>query len=89
MVEDKLFSGESVNIEYKVEVPKKSEKYMKTVITISNGARIRSIMQLKRLSGNWYRIPNLKKRSEKKSVQGLTQMKLKEKSKIWKNSIGS
>lgn len=25
MVEDKLFSGESINVEYKVEVPKKSE----------------------------------------------------------------
>lgn len=32
MAEDKLFSGESINVEYKVEVPKKSEKYMKTVI---------------------------------------------------------
>lgn len=32
MVEDKLSSGESINVEYKVEVPKKSEKYMKTVI---------------------------------------------------------
>jgi len=32
MDEDKLFSGESINVEYKVEVPKKSEKYMKTVI---------------------------------------------------------
>ena len=31
MVEDKLFSGEFINVEYKVEVPKKSEKYMKTV----------------------------------------------------------
>ncbi len=37
MVEDKLFSGESVNIEYKVEVPKKSEKYMKTVVAYANG----------------------------------------------------
>ena len=31
MAEDKLFSGESKNIEYKVTVPEKSEKYMKTV----------------------------------------------------------
>lgn len=37
MVEDKLFSGESINVEYKVEVPKKSEKYMKTVIAYANG----------------------------------------------------
>lgn len=37
MAEDKLFSGESVNIEYKVEVPKKSEKYMKTVVAFANG----------------------------------------------------
>ena len=33
----KLFTGESVNIEYKVEVPKKSEKYMKTVVAFANG----------------------------------------------------
>lgn len=32
-----MFSGESVNIEYKVEVPKKSEKYMKTVVAYANG----------------------------------------------------
>jgi predicted HTH transcriptional regulator len=37
MSEDKLFSGESVNVEYKVEVPKKSEKYMKTVVAYANG----------------------------------------------------
>ena len=35
--EDKLFLGESVNVEYKVEVPKKSEKYMKTVVAYANG----------------------------------------------------
>ena len=28
MAEDKLFSGESKNIEYKVTVPEKSEKYI-------------------------------------------------------------
>lgn len=32
-----LFSGESVQIEYKVEVPGKSEKYMKTVVAFANG----------------------------------------------------
>lgn len=30
ILKNKLFSGESINIEYKVEMPKKSEKYMKT-----------------------------------------------------------
>lgn len=30
MVKEDLFSGESKNIEYKVVVPDKSEKYMKT-----------------------------------------------------------
>ena len=40
MVEDKLFSGESINVEYKVEVPKKSEKYMKTVIAYLYGGRV-------------------------------------------------
>ena len=29
ILKNKLFSGESINIEYKVEMPKKSEKYMK------------------------------------------------------------
>ena len=37
MAEDSLFSGESKNIEYKVAVPKKSEKYMKTVVAFANG----------------------------------------------------
>jgi len=35
--EDNFFSGESANVEYKVEVPEKSEKYMKTVVAFSNG----------------------------------------------------
>lgn len=41
-MKNKLFSGESINIEYKVEMPKKSEKYMKTVIAFANsrGGRI-------------------------------------------------
>ena len=34
---NKFFSGESINIEYKVEMPKKSEKYMKTVVAFANG----------------------------------------------------
>ena len=37
MVEESLFAGESKNIEYKVAVPKKSEKYMKTVVAFANG----------------------------------------------------
>ena len=37
MAEETLFSGESKNIEYKVAVPDKSEKYMKTVVAFANG----------------------------------------------------
>lgn len=37
MAEDTLFSGESRNVEYKVTVPEKSEKYMKTVVAFANG----------------------------------------------------
>ena len=36
MKENMLFSGESKNIEYKVTVPDKSEKYMKTVVAFAN-----------------------------------------------------
>lgn len=36
MVKDELFFGESKNIEYKVVVPDKSEKYMKTVVAFAN-----------------------------------------------------
>lgn len=36
MAKDELFSGESKNIEYKVVVPDKSEKYMKTVVAFAN-----------------------------------------------------
>lgn len=35
MVEDTLFSGESKNIEYKVTLPDKSEKYMKTIVAFA------------------------------------------------------
>ena len=34
MAKGELFSGESKNIEYKVAVPDKSEKYMKTVVLL-------------------------------------------------------
>lgn len=37
MEKDTLFSGESVNVEYKVTVPKDSVKYMKTVVAYANG----------------------------------------------------
>ena len=37
ILKNKLFSGGSINIEYKVEMPKKSEKYMKTVVAFANG----------------------------------------------------
>ena len=42
MVEDTLFSGESKNIEYKVTLPDKSEKYMKTIVAFANtqGAKL-------------------------------------------------
>lgn len=36
MDRDVLFSGESKNIEYKVTVPKQSEKYMKTIVAFAN-----------------------------------------------------
>ena len=36
MVEKSIFSGESKNIEYKVMLPDKSEKYMKTIIAFAN-----------------------------------------------------
>lgn len=37
MEEDALFSGESVNVEYKIAVPCNSEKYVKTVVAYANG----------------------------------------------------
>lgn len=36
MAKDALFSGESKNIEYKVALPDKSEKYMKTIVAFAN-----------------------------------------------------
>ena len=36
MVEDTMFSGESKNIEYKISLPDKSEKYMKTIVAFAN-----------------------------------------------------
>ena len=36
MTDNRVFSGESKNIEYKVSLPDKSEKYMKTIIAFAN-----------------------------------------------------
>jgi len=38
MLADEINAGESSNIEFKVEIPKKSEKYMKSVIAFANTA---------------------------------------------------
>lgn len=38
MLADDIKAGESANIEFKVEVPKKSEKYMKSVVAFANTA---------------------------------------------------
>ena len=35
-MENTMFSGESKNIEYKVTLPDKSEKYMKTIVAFAN-----------------------------------------------------
>lgn len=37
MAEDMLFFGESKNVEYKVTVPEKSERYTKTAVAFANG----------------------------------------------------
>ena len=36
MLADEIKAGESANIEFKVEVPKRSEKYIKSVIAFAN-----------------------------------------------------
>lgn len=38
MLANEIKTGESINIEFKVEVPKKSEKYIKSVIAFANTA---------------------------------------------------
>ena len=38
MLADEIETGESVNIEFKREVPQKSEKYIKSVIAFANTA---------------------------------------------------
>ena len=37
MTAEKIFAGESDNVEFKIEIPSKSEKYMKTVVAFANG----------------------------------------------------
>ena len=37
MTAEEIFAGESENVEFKEEIPKKSEKYMKTVVAFANG----------------------------------------------------
>lgn len=56
ILKNKLFSGESINIEYKVEMPKKSEKYMKTVVAFANGRGGRIVFGVddKTLNIRWY-----------------------------------
>ena len=44
MVEKSIFSGESKNIEYKVMLPDKSEKYMKTIIAFANTQGVKLIV---------------------------------------------
>ena len=36
MAGESVFSGESKNVEYKVAVPDKSEKYLKTIVAFAN-----------------------------------------------------
>ena len=56
ILKNKLFSGESINIEYKVEMPKKSEKYMKTVVAFANGRGGRIVFGVddKDIKYRWY-----------------------------------
>ena len=37
MTAEEIFAGESDNVEFKSEIPAKSEKYMKTVVAFANG----------------------------------------------------
>ena len=37
MTAEEIFAGESENVEFKSEIPVKSEKYMKTVVAFANG----------------------------------------------------
>ena len=66
MVEDTMFSGESKNIEYKVSLPDKSEKYMKTIVAFANRfylyrwykyilEEIRGLRLSAKISQNYYR----------------------------------
>ena len=37
MTAEEIFAGESENVEFKSEIPAKSEKYMRTVVAFANG----------------------------------------------------
>lgn len=37
MTAEEIFAGETDNVEFKVDIPPKSEKYMKTVVAFANG----------------------------------------------------
>lgn len=37
MIAEELFAGETDNVEFKLDIPSKSEKYMKTVVAFANG----------------------------------------------------
>lgn len=43
---EEILKGESKNIEFKVELPKKSEKYMKSVIAFSNTSGGKLLLEL-------------------------------------------
>lgn len=38
MTAEEIFVGESDNVEFKVEIPSKSERYIKTVVAFANGS---------------------------------------------------
>ena len=52
MVEDTMFSGESKNIEYKVSLPDKSEKYMKTIVAFANAVSDSCVPQI--IPARWF-----------------------------------
>lgn len=51
MTTEEIFAGESDNIEFKVDIPSRTEKYMKTVVAFANGAGGRLIFGVE--NGTW------------------------------------
>lgn len=43
MLADEIKAGESVNIEFKAEIPKRSEKHIKSVVAFANTAGEKSL----------------------------------------------